>query len=260
MVITVQMPEKCLRLTSAAMLLCSTCTPAHGHQGGRCAGGAKRVRQHVNPLRSAHQKVLSFAPDWPQHAFARPHRQLHVDIGCARGLFAMDLAQAQPEWNVLGLEIRSVLVDAAQQDVLERQLGNAHFLACNANVNLAPLLKGVESYGPLRSVSLQFPDPWFKTKHHKRRTLQPQLISTIAEHLQPGGWFFLQTDVLPLAEEMREMVRTTEPSRLPDVRADETDWAVAKPAELSGLATERERASEALGRPVYRCLFTRGDA
>eukprot|EP00310_Coccolithus_braarudii_P011578 CAMPEP_0183380410 /NCGR_PEP_ID=MMETSP0164_2-20130417/125918_1 /TAXON_ID=221442 /ORGANISM="Coccolithus pelagicus ssp braarudi, Strain PLY182g" /LENGTH=260 /DNA_ID=CAMNT_0025558007 /DNA_START=14 /DNA_END=796 /DNA_ORIENTATION=+ len=244
---------------SSALLLCTVLTPGRSvHQGGRSVGGTKRVRQHVNPLRSNHQQVLPIVPEWPRTAFAWPEAPLHVDIGCARGYFVLDLAQAQPEINVLGLEIRSPLVHAACQDVQELQLRNAHFLPCNANVNLEPLLRAARPCcGLIRSVSLQFPDPWFKTKHHKRRTLQPALVSTIADYLEPGGWFFLQTDVLPLAEDMRQIVAETEPHRLVDHISDQTDWSVSKPAELSTVPTERERASEELDRPVYRCLFTR---
>ena len=44
--------------------------------------------------------------------------------------------------------------------------------------------------------------------------------------------------------------------RFRDARADFDDWTVEKPTLLEGVATERERSSAALGRPVYRCLFT----
>jgi hypothetical protein len=50
-------------------------------------------------------------------------------------------------------------------------------------------------------------------------------------------------------------VRETEPTRLRDVADDLDDWSAARPDALRGVQTERERASAALERPVYRCLF-----
>ena len=83
-----------------------------GHQGGRSVG-QKRVRQHVNPLQAQHQTLLELPADWAAAAFERPERPLHLDIGCARGLFCLDLAAARPELNVLGLELRAALHLAA---------------------------------------------------------------------------------------------------------------------------------------------------
>ena len=49
--------------------------------------------------------------------------------------------------------------------------------------------------GLLELVTIQFPDPWFKKKHQKRRVLQPALLRGIAAALAPGGTLFLQSDV-----------------------------------------------------------------
>ena len=35
-------------------------------------------------------------------------------------------------------------------------------------------------------VSVQFPDPHFKKRHHKRRIVQPQLVDAVADALLPG--------------------------------------------------------------------------
>eukprot|EP00965_Chrysotila_dentata_P097296 3215599-Pleurochrysis_carterae.AAC.3 len=244
------------------LLLTLTLLVACLHQGGRSVGsGTKRVRQHVNPLTRLHQSKLELPATWPEQYFADPTQPLHIDIGCARGHFVLDLAEKQTSWNVLGLEIRRVLVDAAQQDVEDKGMGNAAFIACNANVNLRYLLEGLMPYsGKIQSATVQFPDPWFKSKHYKRRTLQPELVTTIADFLTPGGWLLLQTDVKPLAEDMRDIVDASERQRLADAVADADDWSVAKPDALSDVPTERETASAALERPVYRRLYTRTDA
>ena len=127
-----------------------------------------QVRQHVNPLQRSHQYELPVNEGWPAELFASPNRPLHVDIGCARGLFCIDLAAAAPELNVLGLEIREVFAEAAAEDAATLGLTNAAFLGCNANVNLPILLRNAAPCCALQSATVQFPDPWFKAKHHKR--------------------------------------------------------------------------------------------
>ena len=228
----------------------------HGnHMGGRSVGRKKKVRHHVNPLKDVHMKPLELPAAWADEKFVDPSLPLHVDIGCARGVFCLDLAAKAPEMNVLGLEIREVLAEAALEDARALGLPNAFFFACNANVNLRPLLEGAGSNCQLRSASIQFPDPWFKTRHHKRRVVQPALVTALADSLPAGGWLWMQSDVLEVACDMRETVRATEPDRLIDAVADFDDWSAAKPDALHEVATERERASAALERQVYRCLF-----
>lgn len=69
----------------------------------------------------------------------------------------------------------------------------------------------------------------------------------------------MQSDVLDVASDMRETTRLAEPLRLRDARDDLDDWGVERPAFLQDVQTERERASAALERPVYQCLFVRSD-
>lgn len=155
-------------------------TERQGHQGGRSVKQHK-VRQHVNPLRTSHQTLLDLDDGWTASAFADPTRHLHVDIGCARGLWCLDLAQRRPDWNVLGLEIRQVLADAAQEDASALQLRNLRFFPCNANVNLDAMLAKAEAAGTiLNSASLQFPDPWFKVRvpPHRAAPRRPPLRGT----------------------------------------------------------------------------------
>ena len=95
------------------------------HQGGRSLGKKKKIRHHVNPLKDVHMQPLDLPERWPEGAFTQPDLPLHVDIGCARGLFCLDLAaESSGSANVLGLEIRSALAEAAAEDA--RRLGVAN--------------------------------------------------------------------------------------------------------------------------------------
>ena len=49
-------------------------------------------------------------------------------------------------------------------------------------------------------VTIQFPDPHFKNRHHKRRVVQSALVRAVAEGLPTGARVFLQSDVLEVSE------------------------------------------------------------
>jgi tRNA (guanine-N7-)-methyltransferase len=207
------------------------------------------VRQHVNPLSRFYQAPRPLPP--LAELFADPSLPLHLDIGSARGRFLLALAPLRPEHNHLGLEIRRPLVNAAEADRQAAALPNLRFLFANASVSLpgwlAPLPLGL-----LTLVSLQFPDPWFKARHHKRRVLQPDLLCSLAGAMAPGAQLFLQSDVLPLIEPMVALVEASGCFERP--ASDPTPWRPTSPLPLP---TERERHVEAQGLPVYRVLYAR---
>jgi tRNA (guanine-N7-)-methyltransferase len=205
-----------------------------------------RVREHVNPLSQKYQTPAS-APEW-EKLYANLTQPLHLDIGCARGRFLLEMAQLQPEWNFLGLEIREPLVHQANGYRTELGLTNLHYLFSNANNSLRPILEGLPT-GLLQRVTIQFPDPWFKRRHQKRRVVQPELVEELAIYLTQGGTLFIQSDVQEVAEEMRDRF-TAHPAFEPQ----QPDWLPTNPLPIP---TERESSTLERGEPVYRALFLR---
>lgn len=206
-----------------------------------------RVRQHVNPLSHKYQTSVS-PPDW-SGIYASLHQPLLLDIGCARGRFLLKMAQLQPDWNFLGLEIREPLVSEANELRSQFGLTNLHYLFMNVNNSLQPLLSSLPA-GALQRVTIQFPDPWFKKRHQKRRMVQQQLVAELAESLTIGGDVFLQSDVEEVARQMRDRF-----SEHPDFEEKEMhDWLAENPLPVP---TERESATLARGEAVYRALFVR---
>ena len=207
------------------------------------------MRQHVNPLSRFFQLPLELPA--PEALFDDPSRPIHLDIGSARGQFLLGLADVQPTWNHLGVEIRRPLVAAAQRDRDSQAMHNLHFLFCNANVSLQGWMDALPP-DRLQRVSIQFPDPWFKKRHQKRRVLQPSLLLAIAAALQPGRELFMQSDVLELIE---PMVCLTELSGCFDrPQGDSKPWRGPNPLPVP---IERERYVLEQNLPVYRVLFQR---
>ncbi|MEJ6482435.1 tRNA (guanosine(46)-N7)-methyltransferase TrmB [Nostoc punctiforme UO1] len=208
---------------------------------------AVRVRQHVNPLANKYQTPAS-PLDW-EKIFAKPNQPLHLDIGCAKGQFLLNMAQIEPNWNYLGLEIREPLVKEANKLRSELALTNLHYLFCNVNNSLRSLLSSLPS-GSLQRVTIQFPDPWFKTRHAKRRVVQPELVAELASYLAVGGIVFVQSDMEFIAVEMRDRFAAHPAYQ----KVGTEEWLAENPLPVP---TEREIGTHKKGEPVYRALFIR---
>ncbi|PZO22961.1 MAG: tRNA (guanosine(46)-N7)-methyltransferase TrmB [Leptolyngbya foveolarum] len=208
----------------------------------------RRVRQHVNPLSSKYAES-AIAPNWSD-VFADVQRPLHLDIGCAKGDFVREMAQLVPDWNFLGIEIREPLVERALMKRDRDEQHNLHFVFCNANNSLETLLSSWPGGCPLQRVSIQFPDPWFKKRHQKRRVVQPELVEQLAKLMPVGAWVWLQSDIEEVCEEMCD--RFDENS---DFMRAGNGWLAESPFPV---LTDRERVTAVeKGLPVYRAKYIR---
>ena len=157
------------------------------------------MRQHVNPLSSNFNQIERIPS--LSDMFENSKLNLHLDIGCAAGEFLFDLALVNTSWNYLGIEIREKLVKNAKLKVIEKEIKNLYFLFGNAN----NILNDVQSkfiIKNLKSISFNFPDPWFKKRHFKRRVIQPEFINILSDSLQKGTLIFIKTDVKDLFDYM----------------------------------------------------------
>lgn len=200
-----------------------------------------RVHQHVNPLSPYYRQ--SPDPVDLDVVFADPAAPLLIDIGCARGRFLLRMAEAEQSWNYLGIEIREPLVDEANRLAAEGALSNLHYQFCNAMFWLDRLLERIPE-GRLQAVTIQFPDPWFKKRHAKRRMVNAELVEAVVAKLAGGGRIFVQTDIEFLADEMFTLFRVSK--ELDEVSISENPFPVK---------TEREKAVEDKGLAVHRSLF-----
>lgn len=200
-----------------------------------------RVHQHVNPLAPYFRfvsKPLELAKIFP-----RPALPVHLDIGSARGRFLLKMAEIETDKNFLGLEIREPLVIEANEIAREKNLINLHYEFTNATISLDRLLQNFAE-DSLQTVTIQFPDPWYKKKHAKRRMVKDEMAQAIVKHLAVGGRIFVQTDVEFLAEEIFDIFRQFE--NLREIETIENPFPVK---------TEREKSVENRNLPVYRKLF-----
>ena len=161
------------------------------------------MRQHVNPL-SKHFKIFHPIPPL-ESIFNNPSLPLHIDIGCASGGFLFELATQNKDWNYLGIEIREKLILNAKLKLDNSLLDNWSFFYGNADY----LIKSSINQFPIdvvKSISFNFPDPWFKKKHHKRRVLQPDLLNHIAKIMTKNALLYIKSDVKELFDYMNLVI------------------------------------------------------
>ena len=192
------------------------------------------MRQHVNPL-SINFKQIERLPSLSE-MFGDPKLNFHLDIGSAAGEFLFDLALVNTSWNYLGIEIRERLVKTAKLKVQEIEIKNLYFVFGNAN----NILNDVQSKFILenvKSISFNFPDPWFKKKHYKRRVIQPDFINILSNSLQKGSLIFIKTDVKDLFDYMD----CTISSNLNFKNIDKKDFDYSKSFNPNKIKTNREK-------------------
>jgi tRNA (guanine-N7-)-methyltransferase len=203
-----------------------------------------RIRQHVNPLKS---DLLEIA-DVPRIAPAAG-QAVDVELGCAEAHFLVDLARADRDTLFVGVEIRRELVTFTSRDLSRAGLDNVRLVFANMSVDMPRLF---EPAG-VRRFFLNFPDPWFKTRQHKRRVIGPDLMEEIHRALAPGGELFVQTDIFDLALEAMGALEGMAPARFVNVHAP---WSFL-PANPYPAKSRRERQCEGEGARVWRLLYRR---
>ena len=157
------------------------------------------MRQHVNPLSKNFDEIEKI-PSLIE-MFDDSKLNLHLDIGCASGEYLFDLALENTNWNYLGIEIRERLVNTAKLKVRDKEIKNLYFVFGNAH-NILNDFHSKFLIKNLKSISFNFPDPWFKKRHYKRRVIQPEFINTLSNSLQKGALIFVKTDVKDLFDYM----------------------------------------------------------
>ena len=132
--------------------------------------------------------AISIPLVWSQ-AFGRD-AATDVEIGSGKGRFLLELAAAFPDRNFLAVERAAKYHNLCAQRAAKRGLENVRMLRTTAEDLLFRLLPK----GSVENIYVLFPDPWPKKRHHKRRLMQPGVVSAMAEALIPGGRLLVKTD------------------------------------------------------------------
>ncbi len=170
-----------------------------------------------------------------------------LEIGFGNGDSLCAMAMAEPQKNFLGIEVHRPGVGKLLHSLAASQANNVRVVIDDAKDVLAARIP--ES--SLAAVQLFFPDPWPKTRHRKRRLLQPDFVELVRTKLEPGGQFYLATDVCDYAEQMLAVLTAA-----PGFENLAAGGSFAPRPDFRPL-TKFERRGQRLGHSVWDLIFRR---
>jgi len=199
-----------------------------------------RIRQHVNPNQL---HFARFRGDRP----ALDGRLIELEIGCADAQFLFERAALDGSRQYVGLEIREDLVK--QVNKRARALAvPVHAVFCQAQLHMPQIF----APGSVERVYVNFPDPWFKRRHHDRRMIDEALAGGIATVARAGADVFVQSDVWDIA--LDAMATFERDDRFVNVAGEWTFWRGGNPY---GVRSWREQNAEQTGLPIWRIRYRR---
>lgn len=175
--------------------------------------------------------------------FGNPN-PVEVELGIGKGRFLLDAAQRRPAVNYVGVEQAGKYLRLACQRATKRTLTNIRFVHGDAR-------EFIEFFLPSSSVQalhLNFPDPWPKKKHHKRRLVDTQFAEEAHRVLAPAGRLWLATDHDDYYQAMLDALSAFRG------RLDPVD------AVWDGVATNYEEKFIGQGRRIHRLAFEKRSA
>ena len=198
--------------------------------------------QHLMRGRFLREDDQSVFLDW-----IKTDLPLELEIGSGKGLFLTNAATRFPRRRFVGLELAAKYALDCQCRVEKIEMPNAKFFACDA---VAVLDQDVADCS-LDAVHVYFPDPWWKSRHKKRRVLNEKSLCNIERTLKPAGSLHFWTDVLDYYEGTLELIDQVTKLKGP--------FFVSEPPAAHDMdyLTHFERRTRRNGLPVYRSRFTK---
>ena len=156
-----------------------------------------------------------------------------MEIGFGMGEATAIMATQSPHNAYLAVDLHPPGIGKLLSRIQEQGITNIKVIEDDVHVVLPYMIEN-ES---LDGVHLYFPDPWPKSKHHKRRIVTPAFLELIASKLKPGGYFHLATDWFPYAEAMQIVFSTS--TQFSGGVIDKPDWRPVTRFEGQGIDKDR---------------------
>ncbi len=120
---------------------------------------------------------------------------VHIEIGCGKGQFAINMSQKYPDTSFIGIErYMSVLMKAVQR---KRKYENEHDISLKNLLFIcadAHILNEIFSENEVEKIYLNFSDPWPKSRHADRRLTSPCFLNIYSSILAHTGSLEFKTD------------------------------------------------------------------
>ncbi len=167
--------------------------------------------------------------------------QVVLEIGFGMGEATVEIARAFPQAGFLAVDVHQPGIGKLLSSIEEKEISNIRLMDEDAHL----ILQNMIPDSSLDAVHLFFPDPWQKTRHHKRRMVNENFISLVGSKLRAGGNIHMATDWAPYALWMQE--RFERSPLFSGGKVDRPDWRPLTRFEGQGL-----RKDHAVSDLIYR--------
>ena len=130
----------------------------------------------------------------------------HLEIGFGNGASLLAMAQANPDKDYLGIEVHRPGVANLLLQIEALSITNVRVM----NTDAVEVLKHNLADETLSAVYIFFPDPWHKTRHHKRRLVNMEFVELLRRKLKPCGVVHMATDWENYAMHMLKVMQQVE--------------------------------------------------
>lgn len=151
-----------------------------------------RKKKNLDVRFAACESVMAFEPKENKGKWSELFEnkgQLHIEIGCGKGRFAIGMAKANPEVNYIAIEREEGALIMAAEIAAQDPLPNLRFVSVDA----AELAEVFEK-GEVDRIYLNFSDPWPPNKQRKRRLTHRNFLTVYNEILKEEGDLCFKTD------------------------------------------------------------------
>ena len=138
-----------------------------------------------------YKEIFSYNKELPSDwSKVFPKKQpLVVDLGCGAGKFLLESIQREPQNNYIGIETNYKRLVKAMQKYRKHLFDNIFLVQRRVR-----FLSEIFTANSLKTVFVNFPDPWAKHKQLKHRLLKPDFFSDVYPLLQARGQIHFRTD------------------------------------------------------------------
>jgi tRNA (guanine-N7-)-methyltransferase len=152
----------------------------------------RKGRMTMAQTSALERTVVPLVEDFTPVPFTAP---TVLEIGFGFGDATIALALAQPDVHVIAVDVHTPGIAQVLLQIEEYGLDNLTLVEGDAILLLQRLLQS-----SLAGVRAFFPDPWPKSRHHKRRLISPHNLDLMARAVMPGGFVHVATDWVHYAE------------------------------------------------------------
>lgn len=210
---------------------------------GRMTDGQKTAIDQLWPRFGLDASAQTY--DLPR-IFGR-HAPVILEIGFGNGEHLLSRALNEPQHDFIGVEVHRPGVGRVLHHADKAGLTNLRAAAHDA----VELLQQNIADGALQEIVIYFPDPWHKSRHHKRRLIRPEFAILLARKLAKGGHLLLATDWAHYAEQMLEVLNA-----VPEFENTATDGRYVS-RHVTRPKTRFEARGERLGHEVFDLTYRR---